>query len=88
MAWSRFNLLVISGAFDYLIKIAIKVGGYDIHTVGEDMEIIVRMRRYMEELETNRSIKLPIFPIRSAGLKPLTITKHLHPRETDGLAVL
>jgi hypothetical protein len=50
MAWSRLNgLLVISGALDYLIKIALEVGGYDTKTVGEDMEIIVRMRRYMEE---------------------------------------
>ena len=52
MAWSRLNgLLVISGAFGILDKeIAITVGGYDTETVGEDMEIIVRMRRYMEEI--------------------------------------
>ncbi|MEP5339326.1 MAG: glycosyltransferase [Algibacter sp.] len=51
MAWSRLNgLLVISGAFGIFDKeIAIAVGGYDTKTVGEDMEIIVRMRRYMEE---------------------------------------
>ena len=51
MAWSRLNgLLVISGAFGLFDKkIAIEVGGYDTNTVGEDMEIIVRMRRYMEE---------------------------------------
>ncbi len=51
MAWSRLNgLLVISGAFGILDKeTAIAVGGYDTNTVGEDMEIIVRMRRYMEE---------------------------------------
>ncbi|WP_242610759.1 glycosyltransferase family 2 protein [Aquimarina brevivitae] len=51
MAWSRLNgLLVISGAFGILDKdIAIEVGGYDTNTVGEDMEIIVRMRRHMEE---------------------------------------
>ena len=51
MAWARLNgLLVISGAFGLFDKeIAIKVGGYDTTTVGEDMEIIVRMRRYMEE---------------------------------------
>jgi len=51
MAWSRLNgLLVISGAFGIFDKkIAIHVGGYDTQTVGEDMEIIVRMRRYMEE---------------------------------------
>lgn len=52
MAWSRLNgLLVISGAFGILDKeTAIAVGGYDTNTVGEDMEIIVRMRRYMEEI--------------------------------------
>tara|TARA_R110002126_G_scaffold20540_1_gene75895 strand:- start:152 stop:1585 length:1434 start_codon:yes stop_codon:yes gene_type:complete len=51
MAWARLNgLLVISGAFGMFDKeIAIKVGGYDTTTVGEDMEIIVRMRKYMEE---------------------------------------
>ncbi len=51
MAWSRLNgLLVISGAFGlFNKKIAIEVGGYDTNTVGEDMEIIVRMRRHMEE---------------------------------------
>ena len=51
MAWSRLNgLLVISGAFGMFDKkTAIEVGGYNTHTVGEDMEIIVRMRRYMEE---------------------------------------
>ena len=51
MAWSRLNgLLVISGAFGMFDKaLAIKVGGYDKNTVGEDMEIVVRMRRYMEE---------------------------------------
>ncbi|OOV16266.1 glycosyltransferase [Flavobacterium sp. LM4] len=53
MAWSRLNgLLVISGAFGLFDKkIAIDVGGYDTNTVGEDMEIIVRMRRHMEELK-------------------------------------
>lgn len=53
MAWSRLNgLLVISGAFGLFDKkIAIEVGGYDTNTVGEDMEIIVRMRRHMEEIE-------------------------------------
>lgn len=51
MAWAKLNgLLVISGAFGMFDReIAIKVGGYDITTVGEDMEIIVRMRKYMEE---------------------------------------
>lgn len=51
MAWSRLNgLLLISGAFGAFDKdIVIKCGGYDHNTVGEDMELVVRMRRYMEE---------------------------------------
>jgi cellulose synthase/poly-beta-1,6-N-acetylglucosamine synthase-like glycosyltransferase len=51
MAWARINgLLLISGAFGAFDKeIAIKAGGYNHKTVGEDMELVVRMRRYMEE---------------------------------------
>jgi cellulose synthase/poly-beta-1,6-N-acetylglucosamine synthase-like glycosyltransferase/phosphoglycerol transferase MdoB-like AlkP superfamily enzyme len=51
MAWSRLNgLMLISGAFGAFDKeIVIKCGGYNHATVGEDMELVVRMRRYMEE---------------------------------------
>lgn len=51
MAWSRLDgLLLISGALGMFDKeIVIKCGGYDINTVGEDMELVVRMRRYMKE---------------------------------------
>ena len=51
MAWSRLNgLLIISGAFGAFDRdIVIKAGGYSTRTVGEDMELLVRMRRYMEE---------------------------------------
>ncbi|WP_245652291.1 glycosyltransferase family 2 protein [Rufibacter tibetensis] len=51
MAWSRLNgLLLISGAFGaFDRKIAIEAGGYDHSTVGEDMELVVRMRRYMAD---------------------------------------
>lgn len=62
MAWSRLNgLLVISGAFGIFDKnTAIDVGGYDTNTVGEDMEIIVRMRRHMEE--KNEKYKVAYIP--------------------------
>ncbi|RAI97567.1 cellulose synthase/poly-beta-1,6-N-acetylglucosamine synthase-like glycosyltransferase [Chitinophaga skermanii] len=52
MAWARLDgLLLISGAFGAFDKeIAIQCGGYNVHTVGEDMELVVRMRRYMCEL--------------------------------------
>jgi cellulose synthase/poly-beta-1,6-N-acetylglucosamine synthase-like glycosyltransferase len=51
MAWSRLNgLLIISGAFGMFDrKITIEIGGYDTSTIGEDLEIIVRMRMHMEE---------------------------------------
>lgn len=51
MAWTRLNgLLIISGAFGAFDKeVVIKCGGYSHATVGEDMELVVRMRRYMEE---------------------------------------
>ena len=62
MAWSRLNgLLLISGAFGLFDKkIAIKVGGYDKDTVGEDMELVVRMRGYMEEQK--RTYKVAYIP--------------------------
>ena len=49
MAWGRIDsLLIISGAFGFFDrKIATAVGGYDTGTVGEDMEIVFKMRRYM-----------------------------------------
>jgi biofilm PGA synthesis N-glycosyltransferase PgaC len=51
MAWSRLNgLILISGAFGMFDKkITIACGGYNHRTVGEDMELVIRMRRYMEE---------------------------------------
>jgi len=51
MAWSKLDgLLLISGAFGMFDKeIVVAVGGYSHKTVGEDMELVVRMRRYMVE---------------------------------------
>lgn len=51
MAWARLDgLLLISGAFGaFDKKIVVAIGGYSTSTVGEDMELVVRMRRFMEE---------------------------------------
>ncbi len=62
MAWSALDgLLLISGAFGLFDKeIAIKAGGYNTATVGEDMELLVRMRRYM--LEHKAGYKVAFIP--------------------------
>ncbi len=51
MAWGKLNgLLLISGALGMFDKeVVIECGGYSTKTVGEDMELVVRMRRYMAE---------------------------------------
>jgi cellulose synthase/poly-beta-1,6-N-acetylglucosamine synthase-like glycosyltransferase len=51
MGWSTGNsLLVISGAFGlFEKKTAVLVGGYATNSVGEDMELVVRMHRYRRE---------------------------------------
>ncbi len=62
MAWSRLDgLMLISGAFGFFDKeIAIIVGGYNHETVGEDMELTVRMRKYMEQ--QNKKYLVPFIP--------------------------
>lgn len=59
IAWSRLNgLLIISGALGMFDKeIVIKAGGYLASTVGEDMELVVRMRRYMFENKIPHEVK-------------------------------
>jgi cellulose synthase/poly-beta-1,6-N-acetylglucosamine synthase-like glycosyltransferase len=49
MAWSKINgLLLVSGGLGMFDKeIAIKAGGYWHKSLGEDMELITRMRKYM-----------------------------------------
>jgi cellulose synthase/poly-beta-1,6-N-acetylglucosamine synthase-like glycosyltransferase len=51
LAWTNPNgLLIISGAFGLFDKdTLIKAGGYSTSTIGEDMELVIKMRRYMEE---------------------------------------
>ncbi len=51
MAWSQLDgLMLISGAMGLFDReTVIKAGGYSIKTVGEDMELVLRMRRFMAE---------------------------------------
>ena len=59
MAWAEMNgLLIISGAFGMFDrKIAIIAGGYNHKTVGEDMELVVRMQRYCYEHKIDFRVK-------------------------------
>ncbi|MBS0339142.1 MAG: glycosyltransferase family 2 protein [Proteobacteria bacterium] len=47
LGWSRLNaLLVISGAFGlFRTETVVRVGGYKTRSIGEDMELVVRMHR-------------------------------------------
>jgi len=56
MAWSKLNgLLIISGAFGLFDrKRVVNVGGYDRDSVGEDLELVVKLRRYMHEVEKRK----------------------------------
>ena len=58
MAWSRVDgLLLISGAFGMFDKeTVIEAGGYNPNTVGEDMELLVRMRRLMRNRKVDYTV--------------------------------
>ncbi|MDX6181725.1 glycosyltransferase [Flavobacterium sp. Fl-77] len=59
MAWSQINgLLLVSGGLGMFDKeIAIKAGGYWHQSLGEDMELITRMRKYMHDRKEEFLIK-------------------------------
>jgi len=51
VGWSIFNtVLIVSGAFGAFQKDAVlQVGGYSTETIGEDMDIVVKLHKYMRE---------------------------------------
>ncbi len=59
LGFSRINiLLIISGAFGVFEKSrVIKVGGYNTNTVGEDMELIVRLHRSIKDEKSDQRIE-------------------------------
>ena len=62
MAWRKLDgLLLISGAFGLFKRdIAVRAGGYNHNTVGEDMELVMRMRVYMHDQK--RKYKVSFIP--------------------------
>ncbi|MCF7740836.1 MAG: glycosyltransferase [Candidatus Marinimicrobia bacterium] len=53
MGWDVLNAtLIISGAFGiFQRKTAVKVNGYDTSTVGEDMDLVVKMHHYCQKID-------------------------------------
>jgi cellulose synthase/poly-beta-1,6-N-acetylglucosamine synthase-like glycosyltransferase len=65
LGWSPMNaMLIISGAFGLFQKDAVlKVGGYRRDTIGEDMELVVRLHRVLRESRTPYRITFVPDPI-------------------------
>jgi cellulose synthase/poly-beta-1,6-N-acetylglucosamine synthase-like glycosyltransferase len=65
LGWSPMNaMLIISGAFGLFQKDAVlKVGGYRRDTIGEDMELVVRLHRLLRESRTRYRITFVPDPI-------------------------
>lgn len=59
MGWSRFNAISnVSGGLGLFDKeILVNLGGYDITSLGEDMEILIRMCRYAYENNIDYAVK-------------------------------
>mgnify|MGYP006276448929 CR=1 FL=1 len=60
VGWGEINsLLIVSGAFGVFKKdIVAQVGGYTAKTVGEDMELIIKIHRYLREKDQDYQIPL------------------------------
>jgi len=55
---------IVSGAFGvFKRQVLVEVGGFDTHTVGEDMEIIVRIHRRMLEMKRPYSVEFVPEPV-------------------------
>lgn len=65
IALSKFNLvLIISGAFSvFSKKWVIDVGGYSTDIIGEDMELVLKLQKYIKSNKLNKTIKFVPDPV-------------------------
>ena len=65
LGWSNLDsLMLISGAFGiFARRIVVQVGGYSTDTVGEDMELVIKMHRYLRENDMSYSVRFVPDPV-------------------------
>ncbi|HWO97434.1 MAG TPA: glycosyltransferase [Bacillus sp. (in: firmicutes)] len=65
ISFSKYNLvLIISGAFSVFSKSwVVKAGGYATNSIGEDMELVVRLHRYIKENKLEKRIEFVPDPV-------------------------
>lgn len=65
IALSKFNLiLIISGAFSvFSKKMVVEVGGYSTQMIGEDMELVVKLHRFLKEKKSKKRIEFVPDPV-------------------------
>ncbi len=82
VAWSRANaLMIVSGAFGLFRKdVLIEVGGFRHDTVGEDMDLVVRMHRRLREMGRRYRVAFVPDPVCWTEC-PETLTGLRHQRE-------
>lgn len=62
LAWSKINcLMIISGAFGLFRKDVInEIGGYTLGSMGEDLDIVIRLHRHMRDMK--RAYRIAFVP--------------------------
>ena len=65
LGWSQLNaMLIISGAFGLFRRdLVIEVGGYRVKTIGEDMELVVRLHRHLRAQQQRYRIEFVPDPV-------------------------
>jgi cellulose synthase/poly-beta-1,6-N-acetylglucosamine synthase-like glycosyltransferase len=88
MGWSSMDvLLIVSGAFGmFRREVIVAAGGYSSRTVGEDMELIVRLHRHLREKKQKYSISFVPDPVAWTEVpESLRVLGHQRDRWQRGL---
>ncbi|MFN8036580.1 MAG: glycosyltransferase [Acidimicrobiia bacterium] len=87
--WSRLKgLLIISGAFGMFRRdLLIDIGGFDLHCIGEDAELVTRLHRYLRDRKWNYEFEFVAEPVCWTEVPPTRAAlAHQRRRWSRGLA--